>query len=109
MNFFEPTSKGCEIWTNTVSASERANASNMLQNSCLGCNITRLQQGSNITGLPEPNLLTILMSQLARGLPPQIKHQDPVTVIDARNRPIPFFLDTIGSVGVCKGALLALT
>lgn len=77
---------------------ERADASNMLQNSCLGCNIARLQQGNNVAGLPESNLLTILMSQLARGLPPQIKHQDPVTVIDARNRPIPFFLDTIGSV-----------
>lgn len=78
----------------------------MLQNSCPGCNIARLQQGNNITGLPESNLLTILMSQLARGLPPQIKHQEPVTVIDARNRPIPFFLDTIGSVEVCKDALL---
>ena len=58
-------------------------------------------------GLPESNLLTILMSQLARDLPPQIKYQEyPVMVIDARNRPIPFFLDTIGSVEVCKDALL---
>ena len=95
-----------EIWTNTASASERADASNIPHNNCPGCNIARLQQGNNITGLPESNLLTILMSQLAQGLPPQIKHQDPVTVIDARNRPIPFFLDTIGSVEVCKDTLL---
>ena len=46
------------------------------------------------------------MSQQAQRLPPQIKHEDPVTVIDARNRHIPFFLDTIDSVEVCKVALL---
>jgi hypothetical protein len=56
-------------------------------------------------GLLELILLAIL-SQLLQGLPPQIKHQDhSVTVIDARNQPICFFLDTIGSVEVCKDAL----
>jgi hypothetical protein len=42
------------------------------------------------------------MNYAAQRLPPQIKSPEHVTLINACNRPLPFFLDTIDSWEVCK-------
>lgn len=52
------------------------------------------------------HILTI-SNQLFR-LPPQIRSPEHVTVIDARNRAIRFFLDTICSAEVCEDYIFSL-